>query len=386
MHRLLPLHRGTAFAFVVALVLAGCASTPKPPLDATEPIAERDGDTLVVRWSTAPTDADLPIYAGPSPDAIDSSTPVARLKDGRAEIGSLPFDSRPYLEIELPGGERLALAERQLPLSGMDNFRDLGGYRTTDGRRVRWGRIYRSGQLSELTDSDVDYLDDLGIRLVCDFRSAKEKEREPDRLPTQNPPTVIEPEIMTPGVDPAELQARIMSGDVGDLDLPGFLVEGNRNFVNEFGHRYREMFDHLLEEGGLPAVVHCTAGKDRAGMASALILLSVGVPEETVMQDFLLTNHYTRDKVQKSLAIIWISSLFRTKPTDVKPLMGVEERYLEAGFAAMREKNGSIDTYLRETLGLTDEKRERLRQRLLEPSTRPDNAQSSAHSLRRPAA
>lgn len=354
-------------AVVALCLLSACPQSDRKPLQASEPIAERAGETLVVRWSGAPASARLPVYAGPAPDAIDRSAPVGHLENGRVEIDTLAFDTRPYLEIALPNGEHVKLAERQLPLDGMDNFRDLGGYETADGRTTRWGRVYRSGELGGLSDDDVEYLDDLGINLVCDFRSPAEREDSPDRLPTEDPPEVLQAEIYTPGVDPKELQDRIISGDLEGLDLNMLLVEGNRAFVTQFAHQYRSMFDALLEEDGLPAVVHCTAGKDRAGMAAALILLAVGVPQETVMHDFLLTNHYTHDKIQQAMAVIWIASLFKTKPTDLRPLMGVEPRYLEAGLDAMRHTHGSIDAYMEEALGLTPERRERLKERLLEP-------------------
>lgn len=361
-------HRSRSLLAITGLLLlVGCPDSGKKPLGASDPIAERIDDVLVVRWSEAPGGTPLAVYAGPTPEEIDRTAPVGHLENGRAEIPTMPFDGRPYLEIQLPTGEHHKLAERQLPLEGMDNFRDLGGYRTVDGRTTRWGRVYRSGQLGELTDDDIEYVGKLGINLVCDFRSPAEREDLPDRLPGTDPPKVVQAEIYTPGVDPKELQDRIMSGDLEGIDLSEFLVEGNRAFVTEFGDRYRQMFDAILMEDGLPAVVHCTAGKDRAGMAAALILLAVGVPEETVMRDFLLTNHYTHDKMQRSLAIIWVASLFRTKPTDVAPLLGVEPRYLQAGLDAMRESHGSVDAYLREKLGLTDERRERLEELLLEP-------------------
>lgn len=356
-------------ALTALCLLVGCPDSPQTQLEANNPIAEREDDTLVVRWDEAPGKAALPIYAGPSPDQIDRDRPVGQLQNGRAEIKGLAFDTRPYLEIDLPGGAPRPLAERQLPLDGMDNFRDLGGYETGDGRRLRWGRVYRSGALGDLSDEDLDYLHDLGINLVCDFRSPAEREASPDRLPETDPPRVLEAEIYTPGVDPQELGQKILWGDLDDIDLHELLVLGNRAFVTKFSHRYKEMFDAMLEEDGLPAVVHCTAGKDRAGMASALVLLAVGVPEETVMHDFLLTNHYTRDKVQGAMALLWVTSLFKTKPTDVKAVMGVEPRYLQAGLDAMRETHGSVDAYLRDGLGLTDERRARLKELLLEPAS-----------------
>lgn len=349
------------------MLFAACTPPPPTPLPADEPIAEREGETLVVRWERAPTSEPLDIFAGPGPDRIDRKKPVGRLVDGRAEIREMPFPGRPYLEVALPGGRRLSLAERQLPLEGSDNFRDLGGYPTRDGRRTRWGTLYRSGQLSELTDADLDYLSDLGIALVCDFRSPQEREAEPDRLPTDPAPAVRELEIYTPGVDPSGLRDRIMSDDLEGLDLGGFLVEANRAFVTEFAPRYRTMFEAVLAGGNLPMVVHCTAGKDRAGVAAALLLLSVGVSEQTVLQDFLLTNHYTAQRVEETLLGIRILSLFRTDPEEVRPLLLVEPRYLEAAFESMRAQDGSIEDYLGTTLGLSSEDRARLRELLLEP-------------------
>lgn len=352
---------------VVLSLGAACTQDTKKPLGAESPLAEREDELLVVRWAGAPAGSRLPIFAGPAPDQIDRTSPVAHLERGRAEIRDLPFAGRPYLEIALPDGGTHPLAERQIPLEGAANFRDLGGYRTVDGRQTQWGRVFRSGQLSDLSDEDVATLDDLGISLVCDFRSPAEREARPDRLPEADPPAVLNAEIYTPGVDPSELESKIISGDLDDVDLPNLLVEGNRAFVTKFSDRYRAMFDHLLEEKNLPAVLHCTAGKDRAGMAAALVLLAVGVPEEVVMQDFLLTNHYTHDDIQRSLAIIWVASLFRSNPGEVEPLLRVEPRYLQAGFDAMRQQNGSIDAYLRDALGLTDEKREKLKALLLQP-------------------
>jgi protein-tyrosine phosphatase len=355
------------FLLTAVCGLLACSVSPPPPLDASEPLAERDASgTLSVRWSKAPLGGRIPIYAGPSPAAIDRTRPLAELVDGRATLDALPFTGRPYLELAPPGTDPFILAERRLPLEGSDNFRDLGGYRTSDGRRVRWNRVYRSSSLADLTDADLEYLDALGIRLVCDFRSPAEREAAPDRLPTLNPPRVIQPAIYAIGVDPQEMQERILSGDLEGLDLAQLLVDANRAFVSEFADRYALMFEHLLEEKNLPAVVHCTGGKDRAGMASALILLALGVPEETVMRDYLLTNHYTHRRIEQSLQMIRVASLWRTDPEQVRILMRVEPRYLQAGLHALRQSHGSVDAYLEQALGMSAEKRARLRELLLD--------------------
>jgi protein-tyrosine phosphatase len=243
---------------------------------------------------------------------------------------------------------------RHVRLEGAHNFRDVGGYATDDGRRVRWGLFYRSDDLSELTDADLGRLHELGIKLVCDFRSPAEKAEEPDRLPAQGPPAVAELPIFDESFSPAAFREKITSGSLGDTDLRRMLIEGNRLFATRYAPQYAAMFERITHREQLPALVHCTAGKDRTGFAAALVLRSLGVPLETVYEDFLLTNHYTGAEIERTLWIIRLVSLFRTDPEQVRPVLGVERAYLEAAFGAVDEHYGSFDAYRREALGVDD--------------------------------
>ena len=243
---------------------------------------------------------------------------------------------------------------RHVALEGASNFRDLGGYETEDGQTVRWGLFYRSDALSDLTDADLEKLADLGIKLVCDFRAPAEKQADPDRLPAENPPKVAALEIGSENFMVKDLRERIQSGDLEGLDLRGMMIEGNRQFATKFYPQYAAMFERLIRPENLPALVHCTAGKDRAGFASAMILRVLGVPQETVMEDFLLTNHYTARATDRQLFMIRLFSLFRTDTEALRPLFGVEPAYLEAAFDAIDSSYGDFDTYRRVALGLDD--------------------------------
>jgi protein-tyrosine phosphatase len=244
---------------------------------------------------------------------------------------------------------------RHLGLEGAPNFRDLGGYATEDGQSVRWGLLFRSGQLHELTGADLDRFQKLGIRLVCDFRSPEERTDEPDRLPEVDPPTVAELEIWDESFSASGLRQKISSGDIDGMDFSELLVSGNRLFATRFADQYAAMFARITQAENLPALVHCTAGKDRAGFASALILRVLGVPMKTVYEDFLLTNHYTAEKIDRTLFRARVFSLFRLDPEQLRPLLGVERRYLEAAFAAIDAEWGSFDTYRQEALDLDDD-------------------------------
>ena len=255
--------------------------------------------------------------------------------------------------------------QRHVALEGAQNFRDLGGYATDDGRHVRWGLLYRSDNLSELTDADLERLRALGLRLVCDFRSSEEKDEAPDRLPAADPPAVAALPIFDASFSPSGLREQLTSGEL-DVDLRAMLTEANRLFATRFAPQYAAMFERITQPENLPALVHCTAGKDRAGFASATILRVLGVPEETVYEDFLLTNHYTGAKIEQTLWTIRLVSLFRVDPDQVRPVLGVERGYLAAAFDEIQKEYGSFDAYRRDALGLTDAETEAFRAIALE--------------------
>jgi protein-tyrosine phosphatase len=156
--------------------------------------------------------------------------------------------------------------QRHVLLDGAANFRDLGGYETTDGRHVRWGTFYRSDDLGSLTDADLEKVAKLGIKLVCDFRSPQEKEAEPDRLPAENPPSVLDVGIGAEGFMVKDLRERISSGKLEGLDLRGMMIEGNRQFATTYSPQYAAMFERITQPENRPP--SCTARRARIARAS----------------------------------------------------------------------------------------------------------------------
>jgi protein-tyrosine phosphatase len=278
----------------------------------------------------------------------------------------LPPDRRPYLALAAAEGGTVVVAERLLPLEGAHNFRDLGGYQTHDGRRVRWGRVYRSDHLGDLTDADLAYLERLGIRTVCDFRSAVEREASPDRLGESGTPRTVNPDISDDRFAMDELRDRILSGDLGDTDFGNLLIEGNRAFARDYTEQYARFLRLVENPSDLPLVFHCTAGKDRAGFAAFVLLRALGVPEKVAVEDYLLTRPYTQANVDKTLTTIRFASLFRTDVERIRPLLGVEPAYIQAAIDTVGSEYGSMDAYLEQGLGLTPAKRAALQDLLLE--------------------
>jgi len=246
---------------------------------------------------------------------------------------------------------------RQLPLQGGQNFRDLGGYRTSNGRTVRWGLLFRSGSMHFLTDADYAYLEKRGIRTVCDFRSSAERQAEPVSWPAAAAPNVLVTDYvqdlkssgLAAGAAPATgAEARAMMAKL----YPNMLVQ--------FNAQYRRMFAELLA-GRAPLAFNCTAGKDRTGVASALLLTALGVPRQTVVDDYLLTNRYFDPKKAMSGASSASYGMQKMPQDVVQAYMAADRSYIEAAFRVVDGHKGGAAGYLRDELGLTTADVARLR-------------------------
>ena len=242
-------------------------------------------------------------------------------------------------------------------LSGAPNFRDIGGYRTEDGSTVRRHRVFRSDHLGSLAADDLRLLSErlpAPVR-VLDLRGAAERESAVCVLEGVTVHSLaIEPTIVQVLSDLTEAGHKLTQADV-----VGYMQETYRGFVRDNTHRFASLFGHLLESDN-PLVFHCTAGKDRTGFAAALILLSLGVPHDDVMRDYMLTNERLKPKSEwKGLTPEVASVLYRVQP-----------EFLAAAFDAVEQRYGSVEGYFREGLGLREAERARLRELYLEAQGR----------------
>jgi protein-tyrosine phosphatase len=242
---------------------------------------------------------------------------------------------------------------RHLNLAGASNFRDLGGYPARTGRIVRWRQIFRSNHLGHLTGADIEALRPLGLKSAFDFRGTEERvaaacglaEIAVHSLPIE--PTVV-----------AALRARLAEGvALSPADALDVMRDSYRNYVRFNTPCFRALFAHLLEDRA-PLVIHCTAGKDRTGFACALILHALGVPDEVIAEDYLLTNRFYRRDPGASSDL----------PDDVKQVLGsVEASFLAAAFEAISADYGDLESYFSDGLGLGAGERALLQSRYLEP-------------------
>ncbi|HEY8218288.1 MAG TPA: tyrosine-protein phosphatase [Acidimicrobiia bacterium] len=270
---------------------------------------------------------------------------------------------RPYVALVGTDGSRTIVAERRIALVGEPNFRDLGGYRTKDGRTVRWGQLYRSGDLADLTDADLATVEGLGIKLVCDLRAPSEIQLDPDRAPG-GAQTISIP-VTDESQDPVKVREQVLAGDVSSLGAPGeLLTEAGKAFPTKYAREYSKVMARLMDARYRPALVHCSAGKDRAGLAAALVLLTLGVPEKTVMKDYLLSNTYRAAENER--AFTGVQALLDPEGVEViRSLVEVRPQYLQASLDTIKKQYGSIDAYLRKGLGISDAARARFQRQLL---------------------
>ena len=178
---------------------------------------------------------------------------------------------------------------RHLNLAGASNFRDLGGYPARDGRHTRWRQLFRSNHLGHLTDDDIVVLRELGLKSAFDLRGAEE------RLPTlcRHDGIAVHSLPIEP-VTMAVLRERLATGKpIGSEETAEIMRESYRNYVRHNTASYKTLFTHLLDDAA-PLVIHCTAGKDRTGFAAALILKALGVADDLIVEDYLLTNRFYR--------------------------------------------------------------------------------------------
>ena len=247
--------------------------------------------------------------------------------------------------------------QRQIKLQGASNVRDLGGYKTKDGHRVKWDKVYRSADISKLSPADMDTLQQRNITCVVDFRGTKEAQAAPDKL-NANTDYILCPAGSEQNMaDWMKKLATLQSG--GDSMMIGFY--GNTEFL---AARYKPFFEKLLAVPNNKALLfHCTAGKDRTGIGAALLLYALGVPYKTIMADYLASNIYRQAGNEKMLAQMVMAHMDEQVAKDV---LSVKAEYLAATFAAINKQYGSIDNFLDGPVGLDKSKVKLLKKKFLD--------------------
>jgi protein-tyrosine phosphatase len=270
--------------------------------------------------------------------------------------------------------EDVGSPSRVIELEGQANFRDLGGYETADGRTVKWGEVYRSGRFAGLSEADLARLEALGLRSVASFLTDGELADAPSRLPPSVEHLRLPLEAGNLGALVEVTDGARKTGDFSKVppelnpDIHRQLMTGGREY-------YAELLREIADPAKRPLVFHCSHGVHRTGTAAAILLSALGVPWETVREDYLLSNEARKDEVEKRLGQLKVlDAKSRGIPVDEVDTTNMEAFYvLEGGYidAALEQAVadfGSMEVFIRDGLGITDEEVEVLRRELLEDS------------------
>jgi protein-tyrosine phosphatase len=260
---------------------------------------------------------------------------------------------------------------RIIHLKGTSNTRDIGGYATSDGSTLRWRQIIRSDNLSRLTASDFQKLEEMGLKTIIDLRTDRENEQGPTKWKGDNPPRIYHFPIGRADNDWFNAQRKMLkSNRFTERQSMEHMLNGYRMIAEEGLPSYQKLMSLVLDESNWPVMIHCNAGKDRAGVATMLILEALGVGRETIMEDFLLTNDVSRTK-EKATILSKERKNYGNRPGSSMgkgrgpspnawfPIVGVAPEMLEAFYSEADEQYGSIDALLNE-IGVDQEARRAL--------------------------
>lgn len=329
------------------ILLAALTAQSVPAWALDDAKVTREGNALTVSWSsTKPVD----VFVADNPSAtLAQAKPASRAdRDGRFTVPDAGTSRRYFLLREVGQKGVVRTAERLLPLEAGSNFRDIGGYPAAGGKHVRWGLIYRSGATPVLTDADIAQVKALGLKDLIDLRSSEERVIAPTRL-TGIRYTAIDYSMMT------------MMGDRRAMTNG---VDLYRNFPRFFAPQLRIVFDDLLHKKG-PIAYHCSAGQDRTGFATAMVLSALGVSRATIVQDYHLSTAYRRprnelppidDAAAKTNPVAGMFAAFQKSGSYsvAQPLKDATGKaFLDGAFEEIEAKWGSVDAYLEKEVGVT---------------------------------
>jgi len=305
---------------------------------------------LELRWQSD-TDHELVIRGGSTP-VVDDHAHLYTVPSSAQAVRLPTGPGRQYVSVVL-GETTMVVAERCVGFEGALNFRDIGGYPTTEGGQTRWGTVFRSNSLHRLTAEDLVAFDAMGIRSICDLRRDEEREGEPGPRPSLSFPL---PSQRVADADPETVRTH--------EDGQRWLLSDYLGMLERAGPAMGHLLAHLAEEAGTPALIHCAGGKDRTGMTVALLLSLLGVDRETVLDDYELTG-----RIQSAKDIPWV--------VDVFVQMGIPRQGAEGMLSSPRwamaealdrldSAYGGVNHYLIDRGGLSFATVARLRDKLLD--------------------
>ncbi|HBB01376.1 MAG: hypothetical protein A2W86_05715 [Bacteroidetes bacterium GWD2_45_23] len=319
----------------------------------------REGDFLL-KWEVSPDqEGNIDIYSSLTDSSLNSFTPVAttRITDQVMRVNPTGSGLREYFMLRTAGVHSGVVANRVIDMNNIKNFRDAGGYFTTDNRQVKWGEVYRSGNLSNATLYDQERIRRLRIKTVIDFRS----ERTAGKYPILLHPSIRKIALPLAPMDAVKLDEQMKDEHFDRSDAIRYVQEEYVNLVENHKTQFADMFDLLANDSNYPILLSGSLGKDGVGIATYLILYAIGIPQNILEQDYMLSNEY----IDPAKAEIDARNLSESMQEAVTAMLSVNTAYLNYAIDYIKLKYGSVDNYLEKELRVTSGKKNLLRKYLL---------------------
>ena len=281
----------------------------------------------------------------------------ACISDERVTIITNNPSQRYFYSMVFDNKYRVKIASRNVNIPGVQNFRDLGGYKSSEtGQNTRWGMLYRSANI-EPKGSTERKLKSIGVKTLIDLRPQRERKSVGDSLAGAR---VVRIPIDVMSL--TSLLGDIQQGKADSKKIDELTKQFYRDFVANYHDEYRQMFDVLLDKSNYPVVIYCSSGKGRTGIAAALVLAALGVDENTIVQDYRLSNDY----YNIAKAYKYAYNLPPASQEAVTSLYTAKEKFINAASAEIKKISGDKVTFLKEQIGLSEDEIEKLRSILLE--------------------
>ncbi|HJA82619.1 MAG TPA: tyrosine-protein phosphatase [Candidatus Bacteroides intestinavium] len=341
----------------LTLLLSACGRVTPHITAACE--EDSASNSIIMKWETRPAiEGEVKVFASTDPDHIRENRPVATapIANQWMTIANNQPSQRHYYTLLFNDRYRVRVASRTVNVPGVQNFRDLGGYPVyAQHKRIRWGMLYRSARIDLSQPATRDKLNHLGIRTVIDLHTPSESPLPAGTLPGQ--PRVVHIPI------PVDCLTDILA-DIDQQriqpDTIGRIVERiNRHIVAANAPAFRQMFDILLDKENYPAVIQCSTGKGRTGIASALVLSALGVNDDDIMTDYRLS------RFNIPTAISYVYELPVRSQEALITLFSARENFLNAAKDEIERTYGSVDEYLTKAVGLQKDEQRQLQEILL---------------------